>query len=710
MNDKDIIEKFEKDYEAMQTYWGTLHRDHQADTKFVWFNDQWDGSALQERKKTRDNNGSSIPPRPTNVFNILKPFIIKVINGIKKMKPTIKVIPVDSGTDKKLAEVRRGIHRAIERNTGAVAARLGAVKDAVSSGYGFYRFVTDYTDPKSFDQELCYKPIEDATTVLFDDLSKEISGSDCKKVILQERMSKEEFKKEFGMDWEDVYQGQGVEVSGAWGSYEYPTISEYWFAKEKKETLVRITDENGGAEELFLSEAKKRYENEEMEVEAYLDTDEDGEIIKRPTMSRQVWWVKLAGKQVVDKTLWKGSWIPVFKIEGRKSVVKGEVKFTGLSRDAKGSQKTYNYARNNQLERMGLATKAPYMTPVGGIPPHEQYKWASANTRNWDSLGYNAYDEQGRPLPPPARTGTVQIDPGLTQEAIHSAEEIKSTIGLFGDYIGDPGGQRSGKAILAGAQESADIVYDFAYNMSETMSHEGKVREELIPKIYDTPRQVRMVGEDDAEKVVLVNQQYQDESGKDQYYDMKVGKFDIAVTMGPSDETKRMETRESMEIFMKTMPLVAPLIADLYAKEQDWRYSDEVASRVNRWIKKTNPDIIADENDENPELSAARKQMQTMQQQAMAVIQQLKGQIQQIQQDKSIEIAKVQNDDKANEEKNEIDIFEAETQAEIDKYNAETGRMKVVGDNRKNIGQEKLGVAKFKSDMMSISKPERRYT
>jgi len=668
MKDSAIIKRFEKDYALMNNYWAPLHKKHREQIKFVWFNEQWDSSALEERSKSKSSNGDPLPPRPTLVFNLIKPFIIKVVNGIKKMKPSLKVSPIDGDSDKVLADVRRGIIQSIERNSGAIPARLNAMKDAVSAGYGFYRFVTDYIDPMSLEQEFKHKIIEDATTVLFDEGSQEPDGSDCKKSIVQEKYTKSQFKAEFGMDWEEVQANSkmdGTEMSSAWGTADSPSVSEYWFIEEKKERLVKLTPEYGNKTE-FYSEVVKIAAQMNMIPEYMLQVGEDSKILERETTSRQVWWCKLAGNKVLDKVEWPGYWIPIFKVDGRIKKSQGQVIMSGLGDDAKGPQKAYNYARNNQLERLSLTPKAPYLTAVGSIPKTEKYKWNTANTRNWTNLNYNATDEQGQPLPMPVRANTVQVDPGLMAEIQVSSNEIKSTMGLYGSFIGDTSSETSGRAILAGAEESSDTVYDFANNLAITMSHEGRVINQLIPKVHSTSQQVRMMGEDEKEKVVWINQKAQDEKGEDYYYDMNQGKFDISIEMGPSDSTKRMETRESMDQFLgKLPPEFTAGMADILALEQDFRKSEEMAERMKKMIKIQFPDLIEDDDSENeppPELI-----------QAQQVIDDMNAQLQEM----SMENESMKNDKRLEARKIQIEEFKAKTErlkAIVDSQN-ETAKM-----------------------------------
>lgn len=676
--DRKIMKRFEDDYERMEDKWGKLHEKHRNEIKFVWFNEQWSEGVKNSRAASQAFDGSPIPARPCNVFNIIKPFIIKVSNGVKKMKPTLKVSPVDGEADKVLAQVRRGIIQSIERNTGAIPARTNATTDAISAGYGFYRFVNEYSDPMSMHQDIKYKSINDATNVYWDENSVEPDGSDCKKVILHESYSKEAFKREFGIDWEEVWKSSLLTINKAWGSKDEPYVSEYWYIEEKPEILVSIKPEFrpiiGGKPTAFYKDVKKMAEQQGIPPEMMVEIGPDGQYVKRNSHSRVVTFCKMAGKQVLKKEIWPGYWIPIFKVNGRLKVCGSDVQMNGLGHDARPSQESYNYARNNQLERQGLATKATTYVPVGSIPKTSKHKWATKNTRNWDSLEYNLYNEQGQLLKEPRDSTTTQIDPAMAQEVSFAGSEVMSTMGLYGAFIGDTTGEKSGRAIEAGAAESDDTVFDFAYNLSLTISHEARVLNEVLPKIYSTERQIRMVGEDDKEKVVWINKKAKDEEGQEYYYDMKQGKFDLAYSMGPSDATKRLETREGFESIMRAMPEFAFAISDYYVREQDFRKSDEAADRLTRAIDMKYPGLIQkDDKEPPPELVQAQQVIDQMHAQLQAV----SAEAETIKADKRIEARKV----------------------EIDQFNAETKRIDTI--MKSDDADDKNEIELLKTDMQA---------
>ena len=133
----------------------------------------------------------------------------------------------------------------------------------------------------------------------------------------------------------------------------------------------------------------------------------------------------------------------------------------------------------------------------------------------------------------------------------------------------------------------------FAYtdNLSRSMRHAGRILLDLIPRIYDTKRVVRIFNKDETERFVTINAPGED--------DLSVGRYDVTVTTGPSYSTQREEAAASMMEFIKAVPPAAPIIQDLVAKNMDWPGAAEISDR----LKKVLPPGIA-EPEEGEELMA----------------------------------------------------------------------------------------------------------
>ena len=87
----------------------------------------------------------------------------------------------------------------------------------------------------------------------------------------------------------------------------------------------------------------------------------------------------------------------------------------------------------------------------------------------------------------------------------------------------------------------AGDIGSFVYvdNLSKAIKFTGEILVDMIPRIYDTERVIRVLGEDGAESEVVLNQVIEDEESGEKVIvnDVSVGKYDVAVTVGPSYTT-----------------------------------------------------------------------------------------------------------------------------------------------------------------------------
>jgi hypothetical protein len=111
----------------------------------------------------------------------------------------------------------------------------------------------------------------------------------------------------------------------------------------------------------------------------------------------------------------------------------------------------------------------------------------------------------------------------------------------------------------------------------------------LIPKIYDTARTVRIVGLDDEEDLVKINQLFT-ENGHDKKYDIKnCGGYDVVIDTGPTFASKKAEQSESMLKFAAVEPQLMPVIADLLAGNMDWDSAGTFKDRIQQWQTQSMP-------------------------------------------------------------------------------------------------------------------------
>jgi hypothetical protein len=358
---------------------------------------------------------------------------------------------------------------------------------------------------------------------------------------------------------------------------------------------------------------------------AFTGTPEDKmlrEMFGKPIRTREadrkkVKWCKINGYDILEEREWAGTYIPVVRVVGNEFEVDGQMYVSGLVRNAKDAQRMYNYWVSQEAEMLALAPKAPFIGYGGQFEGYEQ-QWKTANTNNWPYLEVNpdVTDGQGAVLPLPQRAQPPMASSGLLQAKAGAAEDIKSATGQYNASLGMTSNERSGKAILARQREGDIGTYHYVDNLARAIRHIGRQLVDLIPKIYDTERIARIIGEDGEPDTVKMNPMQEepvkrivDQEGNliEKIYNPAVGKYDVRVITGPGYATKRQEALESMAQLLQGNPQLWQVAGDLFVKNMDWPGAQDLAKRFKKTI---DPKVLADEDD--PALAAANQQMEAM--------------------------------------------------------------------------------------------------
>jgi hypothetical protein len=325
-------------------------------------------------------------------------------------------------------------------------------------------------------------------------------------------------------------------------------------------------------------------------------------------------WCKLNGVEILEKNEWPGSYIPIIPVYGSELIVGGKRILEGLIRNAKDSQRMYNYWASAQTEMIALAPKAPFVGAEGQFEGHEA-KWESANRRNLAFLEYKPVSLNGQPAPPPQRSMVEPPVQAISQARMMAADDLKATTGIYDAALGNQSAETSGIAIQSRTQQSETSNFHFMDNLARSMKHAGRIIVELIPFIYDTKRTVQIVGEDGIRTKHVINEgavgRSQNPDGK--IYDLTVGLYDVTIDVGPSYATKRQEAAASMAELARSIPQIGQAAPDLMVRAYDWPGAADIADR----LKKTLPPQLQDDGKGGqpqvpPQVQAQMQQMSQM--------------------------------------------------------------------------------------------------
>ena len=278
--------------------------------------------------------------------------------------------------------------------------------------------------------------------------------------------------------------------------------------------------------------------------------------------------------------------------------------------------------------------KAKWLLAEGQDEGHEN-EWALANIKSTPVLRYKQTDIEGRVAPVPSRLQPEPPPQGIMEAAGAISADLQMVLGIL-DPNQLPSGNISGKA-LAGQQNQVDLSnFHFYDNMCRSIRHTGKIILDLVPKIYDTQRVIRIIGADGQPTMETINERKTTADGIETVMnDVTVGEYDVVIDAGPSFQTKRQQAVEAM------MPLLAKdelfkVAGDLAFRNMDFPGADVIADR----LAAMNPLAQIDDKSDIPpqvqmQLMQAQQQVQDMQKEmaAMQLLIKQRGDIEQVKQD-----------------------------------------------------------------------------
>lgn len=559
-----------------------------ADIKFVNVpGEQWDANMKKER-------GS----RPCLEFNRLRTTIKRVINNIRAQRPSGKVRPTEDA-DKKTSEAIEGLIRNIWANSDGDSAVDQATEYVVGAGMGAWRVVTKYSRDDAWDQDIGIEPIQNPFCLYKDPASKDPFGRDASYWFLTTRIGRDAYESKYPKAATVDFDGETEFDDEDWEDEDSVRIVEYWFREPYSETLLLLSDRRSVKEAELTPEQMQKLAAQGVQV-----------VKTREVQCYKIKMVIASGDAVLERADWAGSMFPFVQVLGEHMVIDGKSKWWGLVRHAKDAQRSYNYARTAAIETVALSPRRFDWATPRQVQGHEG-SWAEAHKKNYP---YKLYNPDPEASGPPQRGGGAEVPVALVTLSQIDAEDVKATTGIYDASLGNRSNETSGVAIRQRQEQGEIAVYNYGDNIAKGVRRTWELLVDLIPRVYDTQRQIRILGADGADKYMSVN---------DGVIDLSRGKYDVTITTGPSFSTQRQEAAEIYTAFAQANPAVFPVAGDLIFKSFDLPYADQIAERLKTLLPPQIQQMEAEGVEMPPEVMQAMAQVeqatQMVQQQGMLV-------------------------------------------------------------------------------------------
>lgn len=576
VDDEDLHKEMLDRHRACKDYWDPKYALARDDVKFAFMpDDQWD-EWMRDRRKGR----------PMYTVNKLRQAMKQITNDQRQNRPQAKVRAVEDA-DADLAEIRQGLIRNIDATSDADRARDTAFQFAVGGGYGVWRVTTAYEDDGGFDQVIKKEEIADPYTTYCDPSAKTKDRRDARYWFVDTTMARSEFKERWP-DAEIVSVTNSLDSKDWWLEKEV-VVAEYWYKKVEEVEIVLLS--NGDTVDA---------DNLDLIID---ELAAQGVTIQRRRMAdrTKVYQCIVSGTEILEgPTEWPGRFIPIVPVWGEILRMEGEDHFFGAVRFAKDAQRMYNYERSVLIEIIDDQGYSPFMAPDKVIQDHAD-QWAKLRTSRPPMLAFTP----DASLPGggmPVRQPTPEFPVALANSSAMSSDDIKAATGIYDASLGSRSNETSGRAILARQREGDVANFDYIDNLSFAIKYDFEITNDLISAIYDTQRQIRIIGDDGAEKIIAANKTIIDQQTGQEVIlnDLSRGRFDVAATVGPSFTTQRLEAADAFQQMSQTQGPMGAIAMYMFLKNIDLPQGEE-ALKAMRKILVGQGLLQPEEGDEPPQ-------------------------------------------------------------------------------------------------------------
>ena len=526
--DGELLKEIRDDYRYFLTYWRE-NREEAAEDSHYAACEFWTPDELKEREDAG---------RPALNPDELSQYLKQCCNNLRQQKWAIQVNPKGSGATDDEATRRAAIIRGIEYRSGAQAAYTRAFEQAVSTGFlGAFRITTEYISKDSDEQEPRIRTISNGATVLPDPDARQPDFSDMKKCFVTDSVRKSTFAQRYPRAQKRSFNVDDANIAPDWIKGENITTAEYW----------RVED---------TGKKKKIREREfgEHKVVQYVTN----------------------GLEILDKTVWIGSWIPIILVLGEERFINdasgAKRMFLSLIRRARGPQKMLAFIASGEAEEFGMSPKAPFLG-LKGIFTSDEEAWRTVNKVPRAFLQYDIPDDWNVAWGPPPKPDRPQFIPNAA--AYEAAYErwrrgVQAAMGITPlPTAAQRQNEKSGVALQRIQTQEAIGSFHFTDNFKGALENAGRQIDELITLTMDTPRHVGIRKPDDTHELLAVTaSQHKSEDGQprlpegakpdDDYLVTDHGEFDVTISTGPSYQSQREEASAFVDQLLANIAQLPP--------------------------------------------------------------------------------------------------------------------------------------------------------
>ena len=603
IDEAEVLKKAREDLVLWEGYFGENVTRGKDDMNFL-LRDQW--SAVERSEFSRLF-------KPAMTFNKLYDVTKKVVGEQRKNKPDLIVRSLTGKSTQKQIDLRADLVRTISYQSQNDLVYQTAFRSSLMMGYGAFEIVLDYESPKSFNQVIRYELIPDSTRTSFDPTALKPHKGDGNFCARQYVYTKEEFYATYPHVMNPVsYSDPRSLLDFQWETRDTIVVCKY---SRKEWYPVKLFMLNNG-DVVTEDEWDDMQPEIKMQKELADSSQIVGDIIRktipeivgeRMSKDYKIRQYVLTQNQIIEFNDWPSKYLPIIFVDGDSNYINGQQYTRSFIHEAKDAQKFVNYVGSEIAAEIKNRRREQWLGTPDNILGNEQM---------WRNPELQAGMLVAKPDPKtgamPQKMPAWELSQTLLQQFQRGSQDMREILG-FSENEALQGHDMSGKARRERKLEGSMSAYVWFDNLNQAIEQSGRVVLDLLPVVAGENERHMVVSKADGrtESIVLNKITGEDENGnKIRENTLDNNDYDVEIDTGPSFAVQKSESLEFFQQTLQANPQAFPLIADLWAKNLDIQWSNQIVERFKTLVP---PEILAKEEGKPPPPKQPNPQEQMMQ-------------------------------------------------------------------------------------------------
>ena len=535
-------------------------RESSGDQRTFMLNTMWD-----------DKIKKAMARRYLGEFDQITPILDQITGEMTNSEFAISVSPAGGGATEDTAETFAGLIRNIENISNADQIYSAVGETMVMCGIDGFEIVQKHLDANTFDQDLIFEPVSDwYKSVWFDvasikqDKSDAMWGTKLKEMPMANYLKR--FPKGSKVSVPDNIDTMTTGDTNNQIAENSVIVGQLYY---KKPTDIKLVQMSTGSvfedNEKFRSTLEARQQVGETIVN------------ERTRKSWRIW------SRWYDGTDWLNeeqetvfTYVPLIPSYGNYAIHNSKAKFSGKTKKLMDAQRGINFALSGMTEDAGLSGKDDiWMTD-------KQHEGQDYSAMNIDRKGVRIYSTDDEAKAPPFRVAAPQGSPQLQNAMINFQGMLQQTGNMDDPSMGQNPGLQSGVAIdsLIGQSNNGNVKW--FKSMEICICHAYRVLVDAIPRVYDSTRQQRILGEDGTDRTVPLNSNVLVDGQIVEQNDLSKGVYDVTCEMGATFRNQQEKESERLMQMIAIDPQALELSRDVFYKNQSGPGMKTLAKRARK--------------------------------------------------------------------------------------------------------------------------------